>query len=326
MKIPGWVDLQVNGYRGVDFSSPELTVESLARACKELGQAGTTAFLATVITSSKEIYQRNLAVMAELIESGRYAGQLLGIHLEGPFLCPEDGARGAHNRRWIVPADTVYLEQLLNWAYGTVRMITIAADQPGAEELAAYAAQKGITVSLGHHLAGAETLERLCWIGARALTHLGNGVPAMLHRHDNPILAGLGEDGLWAMLIPDGHHLPPSLIKTILRTKGVERCVVTSDASPLAGMAPGQYRTLGNEAVLEEGGKLYNPNTGYLVGSSATILDCMNCLAGLDLLSLGELIQVGFFNPLQLIGMKPEFVKKGRPMEYDEDSRRFVLI
>ncbi|MBN1125964.1 MAG: amidohydrolase family protein [Sedimentisphaerales bacterium] len=326
MKISGWIDLQVNGYRGIDFSSSELTVESLGRACEELLQAGTTAFLATVITSPQERYQRNLAILAEVIESGNYAGQLLGIHLEGPFLSPADGARGAHDRQWITPPDTDYLEQLLDWARDDVRMITIAADQPGAEELATFANQKGITVSLGHHLAGSEDLRRLYKAGARALTHLGNGVPAMLHRHDNPILTGLAEEGLWAMLITDGHHLPPSLIKTILRTKGVDRCIVTSDASPLAGLAPGQYQTLGNEAVLEESGKLYNPNTGYLVGSSATMLDCMNYLTSLGLLTLDELIQVGFFNPLRLIGVKPESVKKGRPIEYDEKHQRFVLI
>jgi N-acetylglucosamine-6-phosphate deacetylase len=155
---------------------------------------------------------------------------------------------------------------------------------------------------------------------------LGNGIPKVLPRHHNPLWAGLAQDALIAMIITDGHHLPPSIIKTIIRTKGISKIIVVSDASPIAGLPPGKYNTLGNEVVLEASGRLYNPETGYLVGSSSTMLDCMNYLSSLDLLSFEELLDVGFYNPLRPIGLDPGKAKiKDTPLEYDERKAKFVL-
>jgi len=324
MSSIGLVDLQVNGYRGVDFSGPELTRAGFIEACRRLLEAGTGAFLATIITSPMEVYERNLPIIADVAGSGRFAGQLLGVHLEGPFLNPADGARGSHDRRWITAPDAALLDRLLDLADGWVRLVTIAADVAGADGLARHARGRGAVVSLGHHLAGPADLARLCAAGATALTHLGNGVPAMVDRHVNPILAGLDADGLAAMIITDGHHLPRSLIKTILRTKGPSRCIVVSDASPIAGLGPGRYRTLGNDVVLDPTGRLFNPETGYLVGSSATILDCMNHLASLDLVDVAELTAMAWDNPLRLLGIEPADVRPERTVTYDVQRRCFV--
>jgi N-acetylglucosamine-6-phosphate deacetylase len=204
-------------------------------------------------------------------------------------------------------------------------MITIAAEVEGAAELAQWCAQRGIVVSLGHQMAGAADLERLQQAGAKCLTHLGNGVPASVPRHDNPIWAGLANDNLYATLITDGHHLPASVVKTIIRAKGVSRCIVVSDASPLAGMRPGAYRTLGNDAVLTETGRVYNPATGYLVGSAATMLQCMNYLAGLRLLSEDDLLGVGFYNPLRLLEVEPSAIQASRELFFDEQRNVFGL-
>src|SRR5699024_7076675 len=132
-------------------------------------------------------------------------------------------------------------------------------------------------------------LEQLVGSGARSLTHLGNGIPRLLPRHHNPLWAGIANDNLSAMIISDGHHIPPSILKTIIRTKGVSKTMVVSDASPVAGLPPGTYNTLGNDVILEDSGHLYNPETGYLVGSSSTMLDCMNYLCSLELLMPEEL-------------------------------------
>lgn len=325
MKPVALVDLQVNGYHGVDFSDGQLTRDGFNEACERLLDAGTGAFLATLITASPAVYEHNLPLIAEVVASGRFAGQLLGVHLEGPFLNPAEGAHGSHNPRWIVPPDTHLLDHLLDLADGCVRLLTIAADVPGADDLTRHARRRGLAVSLGHHLATPEDLARLCAAGAAALTHLGNGMPAMVDRHANPLFAGLDADGLSAMIITDGHHLPPPLIKTIVRTKGPARCIVVSDASPIAGLPPGRYRTLGNDVILEVGGRLYNPKTGYLVGSSATILDCMNHLASLNLLATDELIATAWTRPLGLIGVDPADVRPRRAVTYDEDNRRFIL-
>jgi N-acetylglucosamine-6-phosphate deacetylase len=174
-------------------------------------------------------------------------------------------------------------------------------------------------------MAWEDDLHRLVQAGAVALTHLGNGVPAMLNRHKNPVWAGLANDNLTAMMITDGHHLPAALIKTIVRTKGAERCIVVSDASSPAGMPPGQYEVFGHQIVLEESGRLYDRTTGYLAGSSATMLECMNYLASLHLVGLDELIAMCFYNPLRLIGLGSDDVAPARNVLFDPRREVFYL-
>ena len=319
-RIPGLVDLQINGYKGVDFSGIELTEADFARSCRDLLAAGTTAFLPTLITSPMEVYERNLPIMAGVMQQDEFRGRVLGLHLEGPFLSPQEGARGAHNPEWMSAPDVESLERLLDWAGGTVRLLTIAADLDGADDLARYATSRGITVSLGHHMADENDLSRLVDAGAKALTHLGNGVPALLSRHQNPVWAGLANDDLAALIIADGHHLPPSLLKTILRTKGPDRCIVVSDASPLAGLPAGQYQSMGARVLLEENGLLHNPATGYMAGSSATMRACVRHLASLDLVSPEEIAKMVWDNPLQLIGVSPERIRTESSCAYDVTS------
>ena len=325
MKVPGLVDLQVNGFEGVDFSGPDLTQDDFIRASRAILHKSATAFLPTLVTSPKEIYQRNLPIIAKAAETDEFKDRILGIHLEGPFISGQEGARGSHNRQWISRPDTEYLSELVELAAGKVKMITIAADVDGAEDLAHWCSEHAIVVSLGHHLAGPSHLQRLVRAGAKALTHLGNGIPALLPRHNNPVWAGLANDDLMATIITDGNHLPPSILKTIIKTKGAARCVVISDATSLAGFEPGRYETLGREVILEENGRLYDPQTGYMCGSSATMLKCMNHLASLDLLSADELVGMGFYNPLKLIGLTPKDVAQASDVRYDKERRVFYV-
>jgi N-acetylglucosamine-6-phosphate deacetylase len=174
-------------------------------------------------------------------------------------------------------------------------------------------------------LATDEDLARLVCAGARALTHLGNGVPAILPRHPNPIWAGLANDDLWATVISDGHHLTASVLKVILRAKGVSRVAVVSDQSSVAGLPPGRYHVMGTGVVLEPSGLLHIPEKGCLAGSASTMLQCMNHLASLGLLGLEELQAVGFYNPLRLIGMAPDAVHAGTVLAWDEAGRQFYL-
>ena len=325
MNVPGLVDLQVNGFKGVDFSSKELTEADFVRAYKEIIKDGTSAFLPTMISSAVEVYRRNLAIFANVVEKEEFKGRLLGVHLEGPFISSVNGARGAHNKQWVRKPDIRLLEQLNEWANGIVKLITISAELEGAEELCRYAVGRGIAVSLGHQLAGEAEIGQLVRAGATGLTHLGNGVPENLPRHNNPVWAGLANDELMAMVITDGHHLPAILLKTFIRAKGTCRCIVVSDASPVAGLPAGCYNLLGNDVVLEEDGRVYNPHTGYLVGSSATILECMNYLASLGLIPDEQLLTVGFFNPLKLIGVDPDSIQPVVEVLFDERQRRFIL-
>ena len=324
IKIRGLVDLQVNGYKEVHFSDINLTRDDFILACRSVFEAGTTAFLPTMITSSKKVYEHNLPIIAAVLQEAEFRGRLLGIHIEGPFLSTDKGSRGAHDEQWISKPDVDYLRAIIDWADGRVKLLTIAAEPDGAEKLARYAVDSGITVSLGHQMAGEQDLCRLVRAGAVSLTHLGNGVPSMLPRHENPIWAGLGNDDLIAMIITDGHHLPASILKTIIRTKGPERCVVVSDVSSPAGLPAGKYEVLGHQLVLEAG-KLNDLTTGYLAGSSATMLQCMNHLASLDIVGTDELLAMGFDNPLALIGLGPDDIAQARDIWFDEEHKIFYL-
>ena len=173
MAATGYVDLQVNGFRGVDFSSPELTVENFRRAAEGMLQTGTELFLPTLVTSPMERYRRNCDIIRTAVEREGWQRQIPGVHLEGPFLTPEPGAIGCHNPEWVIPPDPTLLDALGD----IVRMITVAAERPGMPEFIHEAAGRGILVSLGHQLATTNELRRAAAAGARTLTHLGNGIP-----------------------------------------------------------------------------------------------------------------------------------------------------
>ena len=323
MKIPGLADLQVNGYKGVDFSDSDLTEEKFIQTCRMVLNNGTTSFLPTMITSPEDVYRKILPLMARIIDMPEFTGRLPGIHLEGPFISPESGVCGIHNQKWILKPDIKFLENLIEWSQGKIKLLTIAAEIEGAEDITRYAVRNGIIVSLGHQTACEHDIERIVKAGATAMTHLGNGIPNTINRHFNPIWAGLSNDNLAAMLITDGHHLPPSVIKSMIKAKGVSRCIVTSDASPLSGMPPGKYQYLGENIILEENGLLHNTERGCLAGSSSTIMDCMNHLASLNFLTADELLRVGFYNPLQLIGVDPETIPPDKQIFYNEERSLF---
>jgi N-acetylglucosamine-6-phosphate deacetylase len=301
--LPDLVDLQVNGFLGVDFSDPVLEPEDARRAARTVLERGAAAFLPTMITSAEDVYARNLPLLADLCEDEEFAGRLPGIHAEGPFLNPAPGLAGAHNPEWVRPPDADVLGRMQEHARGHIRLLTLAADRPGAPEVTAAAREMGIAVSLGHHDADPNDLARCAEAGAAALTHLGNGVPLSLHRHDNPIWAGLAETRLAAMLVTDGHHLPAHVLAPVLRALGPDRVIAVSDAAGVAGLPPGKYNCMGNPAVLTPEGRLHNPETGFLVGSASHIRQCAEHLASLGVLDGVGIEKACLHNPLRLLGM-----------------------
>ena len=325
MPIPGLVDLQVNGFNGVDFSGTDLTEEALVDAFRSILENGTTAFLPTLVTSPEAVYQRNLALIAKVGRLPEFQGHIPGIHIEGPFLSPEPGAVGAHNPAWIREPDTELFDRFIDWSEDTIRLLTVAAEREGADDLIRHAVRRGITVSLGHQMAREDDIARAVDAGATAVTHLGNGIPNMIHRHHNAIWAALGNDDLAVMLIADGFHLPPPVLKSMIRAKGAGRCVVVSDTAPLAGMPPGTYEYCGEEVVLENDGLLHNVRRNCLAGSTSSMIDCMNHLASLDFLDLDDLLRVGYQNPLRLIGVDPGEIAADRRIDYNREKRKFTL-
>jgi len=331
LKIPGFIDLQVNGYMGIDFSSYELSEDEFIEVVKKLVNCGTWIFLPTIITSPPDLYERNLKLIARIIEKYHDISiHVPGIHLEGPFISEHNGARGIHNPGLIRKPSINFFEKMLKWANGKISILTMASELEGSKELIHFATRKGVIVSLGHQLAGGKEIDMAIRSGAKLLTHLGNGIPHMIHRHYNPIFEALARDELSAMLITDGHHLPLPLIKTIIKAKTPDKTIVTSDSSPLAGLPPGRYNYKGSEVVLKENKMIFSVSDGYLAGSGSNMLECMNYLASLKLMNIEELLKVGFYNQVKLLNKKisisAEEPVKSKKLIYDENRSQFKLF
>jgi N-acetylglucosamine-6-phosphate deacetylase len=314
--LSGFVDLQVNGFGGINFSSTTLTVEDVELAVAALAMRGTIAFCPTLITSSLVTYRQVLPVLAKAMRSPECAGSLLGIHLEGPFISPVEGAVGVHPAEHVQAPSLGMFDELYHLAEGRVSLLTLAPELPGALDLIEHAVRLGVRVSIGHTMADDRAVRQAVEAGARFSTHLGNGCPNLLHRHHNPIWPQLASPDLSAMIITDGHHLPPPVIAAFLAAKGVERILVTSDAAPLAGCPPGEYSIFGTRVLLEPGGRLRSLERDNLAGSASTMLECMNFLAGLDLLSEEDLWRVGRDNPLAALGMRPSDLRVRGQVRY----------
>jgi N-acetylglucosamine-6-phosphate deacetylase len=245
---PGFIDLQVNGFLGVDFNDPKCTMEQIARSIRGLFATGVTRFYPTVITGSPADMLgalRNLKCAKETLREG---AAMDGFHVEGPHISPDDGPRGAHPRRWVRPPD---LDEFHRWQEATgnqVRIVTLAPDWPQSLRYIEAIAAEGVVASIGHTNATTQQLADAVSAGASLSTHLGNGAHAVMRRHPNYLWEQLAEDRLMADFIVDGIHLPPSFLKVALRAKTVARSVLITDAAAPAGCPPGRYQ-LGEQAV-----------------------------------------------------------------------------
>jgi N-acetylglucosamine-6-phosphate deacetylase len=287
---PGLVDLQVNGFRGLDFNTLPVPADLTGRVTRELWSIGVTTYLPTVITNSPERIEEAVRAVARGCEEDADArGAVAGIHLEGPFLSPEDGPRGAHDAAFVRAPDWDLFRGWQDACGGLIRLITLSPEWPGANGFIERAVADGVVVSLGHTAARPEQIREAVAAGATLSTHLGNGAHLVLPRHPNYIWEQLAQDGLAACFIADGFHLPDAVIKTILRTKG-KKAVLVSDAVYLAGMPPGTYDVhVGGRVVLTPEGKLHlESNPSLLAGSASSILQGLEHLVRRGLAPLAE--------------------------------------
>ncbi|MBD2846966.1 amidohydrolase family protein [Paenibacillus sp. IB182496] len=270
---PGLVDLQLNGYGGIDFNTLPLGEEQVAEVTSALWSHGVTSYLPTVITNSDEAIAELLGVLAAAADRDPLTGaSIAGIHLEGPFLSPEDGARGAHSAAYVKAPDWELFQRWQEAAHGRIRLLTLSPEWPQAPDFIARCAASGVLVSIGHTAATPQQIREAVAAGARMSTHLGNGSHLMLPRHDNYLWEQLAADELTAGVIADGFHLPESLLKVFLRAKP-GRIALVSDAVYLSGLAPGRYTThIGGEVVLTPAGKLHLAANDKLLAGSAQML------------------------------------------------------
>ena len=303
--MDGYVDLQVNGYAGVDFNAPGLTVEKVKAVTERLAADGTVGYLPTLVTGDPEV----LIGVVRVVQAARrkYAiceKNILGFFLEGPFISDRPGAVGTHPVEWVHAPDMRLFNRFQDAAEGLIRMVNVAAEVPGMPDFVRQVASTGVTVSLGHQLAKSPAdIEDCIRAGARAFTHLGNGIPNEVNRHDNIVYTALVEDRASVMFIPDGHHLPDTMLKLYTRAVPLKRLIAVSDAQYPAGMPPGEYEVCGAHARLEPNGLLWNPSRNCLVGATTPIAKCMQILRERVGLTPDECRAIGHDNALELVGL-----------------------
>lgn len=294
------IDLQVNGWCGVDFSSSALTLKGVCDVTAALERRGTAGYLATIVTAGHEVYEHVLPMLAEAMEAPENKGRVLGVHLEGPFISPEDGAVGAHPKRHVLEPSIDYFKRVQELAGGQIRMMTLAPEQPSALELIEYLVENNVVVSVGHTTANSCQIEAACRAGATLATHLGNGISNQLNRTENTLWAILASP-LSVMLITDGFHLPPDFIKVVYAAKGAGKMILTSDAAPVAGQPPGEYKIFGTRVLLTEEGCVRNLNAPTLAGSASDLARCAEVCKEVLGVDGSELEQMYFGNVAALL-------------------------
>lgn len=301
---PGLIDIQINGYLGQVFGAGAEAGDAVVTAAEGLAAYGVTGFCPTVTTADFATLQASLRSIARACEESAPARtRVAGIHLEGPYISPLDGPRGAHPREQVRPPDWDELCRLQEAAGGRIRLLTLAPELPGALDVIARARARGIVVALGHHAADRATIQSAVAAGAVLCTHLGNGSHSVLPRHDNYIWEQLAHDGLQASLIVDGHHLPPAVVKSFYRVKGADRLILVSDASPVAGLPAGEYSFMGQAVDVRGDGSVRLTGTPYLAGSALRLCDAIGNLMVFAGASFSEAISLATANPARLLGL-----------------------
>ncbi len=329
---PGLVDLQINGFRGLDFNTLPVADDLAGAVTRELWSEGVTSYYATVITNAPDAIESCVHAIAKACLRDEDAGAgIAGIHLEGPFISPEDGPRGAHERRYVTAPDWKKFQRWQKAAGGRIRLITMSPEWPSSAAFIRRCADSGVTVSIGHTAASVEQIRYAVAAGASMSTHLGNGCHLTLPRHPNYLWEQLAQDALAACIIADGFHLPDAVIKAIMRVKG-PNAMLASDAVYLSGLKPGRYTThIGGKVVLTDDGRLHLAKNPKLLAGSVQML----------IRSVEHLIRAGLCDPgeaWEMASSRPAFVMRlaqGRGLEpnapgdvcvFDRDVDRITLL
>ena len=272
-QLSSFVDLQVNGYAGVDFNAAQLEEEQLHHACERLRQDGTDRILLTIITDDVDRITAKLKQIVAMRRRNSLLQEVIaGFHIEGPFINEQPGYVGAHPVEHARSADVSAMQQMLDAADGLTRIVTLAPERDPSLEVTRLLSRQGICVAAGHCDPSLDELAAALDAGLNMFTHLGNGCPKMMDRHDNIIQRVLSlADRLWISLIADGVHLPWPAFGNYLRCAGIDRCVVVSDAINAAGLGPGTFTIGDQQVVVDEHGATWSADRSHLMGSATTL-------------------------------------------------------
>ncbi len=299
---PGFLDIQINGYAGKDYSST-LSPDEILHLVKQIASSGTTQHIATIITNSeKQIISSIKAIVKARKTHDMVAKALVGIHIEGPFISPEEGARGVHDPRHIRGCD---YEEFLRWqeaAEGLIRIVTVSPEDEKALDFIRKVSSTGVIVAIGHTNVAPSMIAAAVDAGVSLSTHLGNGSASMLPRLENFLWKQLSEDRLKASIIADGFHLPPYVLDSFTKAKGKERILLISDAAALAGSPPGIYQWGEMHIEVFEDGHMGLAGTSSLAGASLLLDTCVAHLSEVSGFSLAASVACATANPHALFG------------------------
>lgn len=272
MLSAGLFDLQVNGYAGVDFNDADITADAMDHALEAMRRSGVTLCLPTIITASRDNLSARFAALDTAVSRSTLGPRMVpGYHLEGPFLNDAPGYRGCHPAEAMGDphADLVFdLEKDLE---RPILLVTLAPERAGGIETVGTLTRAGKCIAIGHSAAGGAPIAAAVDAGLSLSTHLGNGLPKLLPKLDNTLLAQLAEPRLAACLIADGIHIPRDALAGLVRLKGSEKCILVSDAVVAAGAEPGRYSFAGMDIELGTDGGVREPGLSHLAGSALSL-------------------------------------------------------
>lgn len=301
----GLIDVQHNGYLGIGFGDLSCTVERIRTVIEANWQSGTTHFFPTIYTNSDEVYTHALKTIAAAAEDPRIGRSILGVHVEGPYLSPEDGPRGSHLLKYIRKPDLAEFQRWQTAAGGRIKLVTVAPEIAGALEFIRAARGMGVKVALGHHNGSAAQIAAAVAAGADMVTHLGNGAHRMVNRFHNYIFEQLADDRITAGIIADGEHLPDAVLRIFFRTKPRERIVLVSDVVSLGGLPPGRHLREDGKAVriLESGRVQDDDDAGNLAGAGVLLDRCIAKAFSMGEFTLAQTLELATLNPARYFGL-----------------------
>lgn len=300
-------DLQINGYYGVDFNQDSISPDQLHEACLALDRDQVDGVLVTIITDDVSRMADRIARIVQLRSADPLVHRMIaGVHVEGPFISDVTGYVGAHPVQHAKQTNWRGMETLLEAGDGLVRIVTLAPEQDPQQQVIRRLVDEGIVVSAGHTNASLEQLDAALDAGLSMFTHLGNGCPRLMDRHDNIIQRALSRsDRLNIGLIADGAHVPFFALKNYLDIIGIERAFVVSDAIAAAGRGPGVYPLGDQQVTVGEDGVPRAEDDSHLVGSATTLQRMARNLADEVGLSWGDVLRLTSSNPRRLAGQTP---------------------
>lgn len=296
--IPGLIDVHFHGCVGEDFS--DATPDGLQKMADYELSRGITYICPAGMTLPEDQLTRICENAAAHKAKADRGADLAGLHLEGPFLC--EAKKGAQNGAFLHDPDIGMLRRLQKAAGGLVKLVTVAPEQPHAEEFIRGAAADGITVSIGHTTADYEIACAAMDAGARHCTHLFNAMPPFTHRAPGVVGAAFDHPATRVELICDGIHIHPSVVRAVFQLFGAERVVLVSDSLRATGMPDGQY-PFGGQEIVVRGNRAtlaHDPNT--LAGSVTDLMGCLKTAVSFGI-PLADAVRAASCNPAQAIGI-----------------------